>query len=155
MGEKLQVRPCRMKTNKQFLNYTDYRAVINLDSAGSGGREILFQTGPGHPWLMNYYRQVPYPFANSLAEEIFQGGMIPSDTDFHIFHQFGNIPGFDFAYTFNGYIYHTEYDGIKYVTKSSLQHTGDNLLKLAIQMSNAPEIYDTSVTISSTTSTST
>lgn len=28
------------------------RALINLDSTGSGGKEVLFQTGPNHPWLI-------------------------------------------------------------------------------------------------------
>ncbi|XP_034477172.1 endoplasmic reticulum metallopeptidase 1-like [Drosophila innubila] len=27
------------------------KAVVNLDGGGGGGREILFQTGPNHPWL--------------------------------------------------------------------------------------------------------
>ncbi|XP_037955885.1 endoplasmic reticulum metallopeptidase 1 [Teleopsis dalmanni] len=119
------------------------KALINLDAAGSGGREVLFQSGPKHPWLMRYYREVPHPFATTMGEEIFQAGLIPSDTDFRIFRDYGGVPGLDMAYTFNGFVYHTEHDRVNTFPKGSLQNTGDNVLVLAKAIANAPEMENT------------
>lgn len=94
---------------------------------------------------MKYYRKVPHPFANTLGEEVFQAGLIPSDTDFRIFRDFGGVPGLDMAYIFNGYVYHTKYDRVNISPRASLQHTGDNVLALARALGNAPEIDDTAV----------
>ncbi|KAM8714026.1 hypothetical protein ACLKA7_014220 [Drosophila subpalustris] len=120
------------------------RALINLDSTGSGGREVLFQTGPNHPWLMNYYQKhAPHPWSVTLAEELFQNNFIPSDTDFRIFRDYGNLPGLDMAHALNGYIYHTKYDNFKNLARGTYQSTGENVLALTWALANAPELDDT------------
>lgn len=119
------------------------KVVLNLDSAGNGGREILFQASKGHSWLMKYYkRHAPHPFSSALGEELFQAGAIPSDTDFRIFRDFGGIPGMDFAYITNGYVYHTKHDTAEIVPDGTLQHTGNNILALTRVLANAEELRD-------------
>lgn len=72
---------------------SDVRAVINMDSCGTGGREVLFQS-TAYPWLMNYYKKsAMHPTATVLGDELFKSGIIPSDTDFRIFRDFGNLRG--------------------------------------------------------------
>ncbi|KAH8271621.1 hypothetical protein KR018_011294 [Drosophila ironensis] len=120
------------------------KALLNMDSCGAGGREMLFQGGPDHPWLMEHYRSsVPHPFATTTGEEVFQAGVIPSDTDFRIFRDFGVVPGLDMAGVYNGFVYHTAFDRYTVVSRDSLQHSGDNLLALVRSISNSVEMYDT------------
>uniref|UniRef100_W8B895 FXNA-like protease n=1 Tax=Ceratitis capitata TaxID=7213 RepID=W8B895_CERCA len=116
------------------------KVIINLDAAGSGGREILFQSISESSWLMNYYSKVTHPFANAVLEELFQFGLVPSATDFRNFRDYGGMQGFDMAYIQNGYVYHTEFDSFKVYPKASLQNTGDNVLSLAKSLGNAPEM---------------
>lgn len=119
----------------------DVRAYINLESTGSGGREILFRSGPKHDWMIKLYRQsVPRPFGHSVSEELFETGAIPSATDFQIFRDDGEIPGLDFAYVEDGWRYHTRYDSIDYISMESVQHTGENILELMKKMANSDEL---------------
>lgn len=47
------------------------------------------------------YKYVPYPNGQVIAEEIFQSDVIPSDTDFRIFRDYGHIPGIFFFLHFH------------------------------------------------------
>ncbi|EDX06745.1 endoplasmic reticulum metallopeptidase 1 [Drosophila simulans] len=117
------------------------KALINLEVAGSGGRDLLFQSGPNNPWLIKYYYQnAKHPFATTMAEEIFQSGILPSDTDFRIFRDYGQLPGLDMAQISNGYVYHTIFDNVQAVPIDSLQSSGENALSLVRAFADAPEM---------------
>ncbi|XP_017115330.1 endoplasmic reticulum metallopeptidase 1-like [Drosophila elegans] len=120
------------------------KALINLEVGGSGGRDLLFQSVPNNPWLMKYYKMyAKHPFATTLAEETWQAGIIPSDTDFRIFRDYGNVPGLDIAQANNGYVYHTAFDTFSVIPGRSIQNTGDNILALTRAFANATELNET------------
>uniref|UniRef100_A0A6J0V3C8 Endoplasmic reticulum metallopeptidase 1 isoform X1 n=1 Tax=Pogona vitticeps TaxID=103695 RepID=A0A6J0V3C8_9SAUR len=105
------------------------RAFINLEAAGVGGKELVFQTGPENPWLVQaYISAAKHPFGCIVAQEVFQSGVIPAETDFRIYRDFGNVPGIDLAFIENGYIYHTKYDTADRILTDSIQRAGDNIL---------------------------
>lgn len=121
------------------------RAFINLEAAGVGGKELVFQTGPENPWLVHAYASAAvHPFASVAAQEVFQSGIIPSDTDFRIYRDFGNIPGIDLAFIENGYIYHTKYDTPDRILTDSIQRAGDNILGVLKYLATNDELAHSS-----------
>ncbi|XP_075065388.1 endoplasmic reticulum metallopeptidase 1 [Mixophyes fleayi] len=120
-------------------------AFINLEAAGVGGKELVFQTGPENPWLVQAYAAAAvHPFASVVAQEVFQSGIIPSDTDFRIYRDFGNIPGIDLAFIENGYIYHTKYDTADRIHTDSIQRAGDNILGILRYLASSHLLADSS-----------
>ncbi|KAH0628316.1 hypothetical protein JD844_009273 [Phrynosoma platyrhinos] len=85
--------------------------------------------GPENPWLVQaYISAAKHPFGCVVAQEVFQSGIIPAETDFRIYRDFGNVPGIDLAFIENGYIYHTKYDTADRILTDSIQRAGDNIL---------------------------
>ncbi|KAM6986375.1 endoplasmic reticulum metallopeptidase 1-like [Aplochiton taeniatus] len=121
------------------------RAFINLEAAGVGGKEVVFQTGPENPWLVQaYVHAAKHPFASVVGQEVFQSGVIPSDTDFRIYRDFGNIPGIDLAFIENGFLYHTKYDTAERIPTDSIQRAGDNILAVLKHLVMSEKLADSS-----------
>ncbi|TMW65006.1 hypothetical protein Poli38472_009173 [Pythium oligandrum] len=113
------------------------RAFINLEAAGAGGRALLFQTGSDELALA-YAEGAKYPYGSIIAQELFQTGVIPADTDFRVYRDFGAVSGMDFAFIANGYVYHTKLDDTSRIQQGSIQHLGDNLVGVIGRLTNVP-----------------
>merc|ERR1719228_1250562 len=84
--------------------------------------------------LAAYTTTSPFPFGTVFGQEIFQSGVIPSDTDFRIFRDYGKIPGLDMAYVDKGYVYHTEYDTVSEISLGTVHMAGETLLALVTNL---------------------
>lgn len=104
-------------------------AFINIEASGTGGPDLVCQSGPGS-WPSRVYAQAAiYPMAHSAAQDIFP--VIPGDTDYRIFAEdYGSIPGLDIIFLLGGYYYHTSYDTVERLLPGSIQARGDNLFSL-------------------------
>ncbi|OON15030.1 peptidase, M28 family, partial [Opisthorchis viverrini] len=110
----------------------DVKSFLNLEGTGAGGRLFVFQSSSDESsqlLLGTYESCFHYPYADVFGEEIFQSGLIPSDTDFRIFRDFGFVPGLDMAYVRDGYAYHTPFDTEARISEECLQQNGEEILR--------------------------
>ncbi|XP_022962145.1 endoplasmic reticulum metallopeptidase 1-like isoform X2 [Cucurbita moschata] len=111
-------------------------AFVNVEASGTGGLDLVCQSGPGS-WPSRVYAQsAVYPMAHSAAQDVFP--VIPGDTDYRIFSQDnGNIPGLDIIFLFGGYFYHTSYDTVERLLPGSIQARGENLFSIIKGFTNS------------------
>lgn len=87
-------------------------AFINVEASGTGGPDLVCQSGPGSWPSVVYAQSAVYPMAHSAAQDVFP--IIPGDTDYRIFAEdYGDIPGLDIIFLLGGYFYHTSYDTVE------------------------------------------
>jgi len=104
------------------------KAFINMEGAGAGGKSFMMQTGPKAEWLAEAFASsAPHPTGSTLLEEIFQSGIVPGDTDFRIYRDYGSIPGVDMIELSGDYYYHTKNDDERHVAQGQIQNMFDNV----------------------------
>jgi len=103
-------------------------AYLQVESIGSDGPALLFETGPGNRWLVDpWARHAPHPRGGSFAVEIYQ--RLPNDTDFSILSR-NEIPGLNFAPVGDSYAYHTARDTPERLAPQTIRDTGENVVSI-------------------------
>ncbi|KAF2903090.1 hypothetical protein ILUMI_03106 [Ignelater luminosus] len=118
----------------------EVEVLVNLDAGGAGGKEFPNLIGPKQPWMLKYCRKMPHPYAQVFGEELFESGVMPSDTDFTVFKGIGGMIGLEYLFYKDAFRYHTPYDGFSNIQLGTYQHAGDNMLFLIRNLANAPEL---------------
>ena len=73
---------------KAFVDFhpmlADVGLLINLEARGNYGVSMSFEMNPENGWIVQEFaKAAPYPFANSMAYEVYK--ILPNDTDFSMF----------------------------------------------------------------------
>jgi len=115
---------------KAFVDYhpllKDIGVLINLEARGNRGVSMSFEMNDENGWVVRAFAQsAPYPFANSMAYEIYK--IMPNDTDFSMFRE-TDVAGVNSA-TVEGFVhYHSMTDTPENISQDLVQHHGANML---------------------------
>ena len=102
--------------------------VVNLEAGGSSGPSMLFQSSQGNKGLIQAFAQLQDPVGGLELAALFE--LLPNDTDFTVFREAG-FAGLNLIFGDGHVQYHSPTDTPANLDRSSLQHHGDNLLRLA------------------------
>ena len=110
--------------------------VLNLESRGTGGPPIMFETSRGNAGLAAAYAAAaPHPVASSFAVEVYR--VMPNATDFSVLVEDGGFTGLNTAFIDGAAGYHTPQDVPGRLDRGTLQALGDNALAVARELGDA------------------
>lgn len=107
--------------NRQFFDHTGL--IINIEARGVEGAALLFETSKGNSRIIDLYSETDYPAAYSLSSTVYD--ILPNFTDFTIVKR--DMCGVNFSVIDNLYYYHTRDDSFENISKSSIQHYGEQI----------------------------
>jgi len=102
--------------------------AVNLESRGTNGPAIMFETSRPNGAAIALYRGAARPVANSLSTDLYR--LIPNSTDVAVF-EARPWTILNFAVIGNETRYHSAGDDLASLDRRSLQHMGDQLLDVA------------------------
>ncbi|KAJ3269043.1 hypothetical protein HDV01_001912 [Terramyces sp. JEL0728] len=115
--------------------FKDVKGFINLEGTGGAGyeRSLLFRT---NHYSLNYrlMHSTPFVHASIMAQEIV-GKFSGSITDWQIYGENG-VPGSDYAFYTNRYVYHSTKDDFDHASVYSTQYMADNLYAGILSVAN-------------------
>lgn len=113
----------------------DVRAVVNIDSRGTSGPSLMFETGDANDWAVSLFaKHAAHPVTSSVFYTAYK--QIPNDTDFTVFKAAG-YQGLNFANIRDVVHYHTPLDNFGNADPATLQHHGDNALSSVQALASA------------------
>lgn len=113
------------------------RLVVNLEARGNHGPVIMFESGHDNGGRIKFFSHAcPLPIAASFSEEVYR--RMPNDTDFSNFVK-ADKRGFNFAFVGGIDHYHARSDTPENLSLRTLQHYGECVLPLAMELGQADE----------------
>lgn len=109
--------------------------ALNLESRGSSGRALMFQTGPQNGETVALFaRSAVRPISTSLSQFIYE--QMPNDTDFTVPMEAG-VPGLNFAFLGGQFDYHSPSATPARLDRGSLQDLGAQALSATREAAGA------------------
>ena len=106
---------------------TGVNFVVNVESRGNRGPIYVFRTNEKNAKTINFFKKAGFPFAFSMASDIF--GSLPNATDFDAFLEAG-YAGVDMANIDSLKYYHNQNDIYDNINEETVKKYQDTLLPL-------------------------
>ncbi|MFT7835802.1 M20/M25/M40 family metallo-hydrolase [Saccharothrix sp. BKS2] len=115
------------------------RWYLNLEAVGSSGLPIMFHAGEDDGGMIELVGDTPRPHGTVVGQELFDAGLINSDTDSRVWRAEG-WSGLDYAVFGDGYAYHTPADRVERIGPGVAQAYVDLVTRFAGDVADGAEV---------------